>query len=267
MGAHYVLGSDAAEIARLDAQAEAIAAPTALLLQAAGIRPGMRVLDLGTGLGHVALALADLVGPEGSVLGIDESEAMLAVAGDRAAARPNVRFARADARSFRDASPFDAVVTRLMLFHLPDAVDVVRHHLDALAPGGLFVAVDYDVGASRSEPTVPVAATALDWVMAAFRSADADPVIGTHLALLLSEAGLRDVAGFGVQTYLGPTDPRSPLLIAGVVRSLAPQIVAAGIATGDELALDTLHDRIAHDVAAAGAVILPPAVVGAWGRR
>jgi hypothetical protein len=49
----YVLGSDDAEIARLDHQAAAIAGATAAILPAAGIGPGMRVLDLGTGLGHI----------------------------------------------------------------------------------------------------------------------------------------------------------------------------------------------------------------------
>jgi ubiquinone/menaquinone biosynthesis C-methylase UbiE len=72
MDVQYVLGSDTAEIARLDAQAESIAAPTALLLRAAGIAPGMRVLDLGTGLGAVAFAVAELVGAEGAVVGVDQ---------------------------------------------------------------------------------------------------------------------------------------------------------------------------------------------------
>ena len=48
----YVLGSDEAEIARLQTQAAIIAEPTALLLQRGGIRPGMRVLDLGSGPGR-----------------------------------------------------------------------------------------------------------------------------------------------------------------------------------------------------------------------
>jgi SAM-dependent methyltransferase len=177
-----------------------------------------------------------------------------------------MRFVAADARDFRDAHPFDAVVTRLMLFHLPDAVAVVRHHLAALRPGGLFAAIDFDVGAARSEPPVPIAATALGWVLAAFRSAHADPVIGTRLELLLREAGVRDVAGFGVLRYLGPEDPAGPVLLAGIVRSLAHQIVAAGIASETELGLDTLQERIARDLAAAGAVLIPPAVTGAWGR-
>ena len=50
----YVLGSDPDEIARLDGQAASIAGASQGLLRMAGIGPGMRVLDLGTGLGHVA---------------------------------------------------------------------------------------------------------------------------------------------------------------------------------------------------------------------
>jgi ubiquinone/menaquinone biosynthesis C-methylase UbiE len=64
----------------LDAQAAAIAAPTALFLDSAGIAPGMRVLDLGTGLGHVAFLLSELVGPAGAVVAIDQAAPMLAVA-------------------------------------------------------------------------------------------------------------------------------------------------------------------------------------------
>src|ERR1700704_3727626 len=50
----YVLGQDQQKVGRLDRQAALIDAPTRLLLQAAGIGDGLRVLDLGTGLGHVA---------------------------------------------------------------------------------------------------------------------------------------------------------------------------------------------------------------------
>src|SRR3954468_8484918 len=98
----YVLGSDAAELERLDHQARTIAAPTGLLLRAAGIAPGMRVLDLGTGLGHVAEQLGALVGPDGSVVGLDRDPAMLAVA-ERprdASGLHHVRYVEGDVRTF-----------------------------------------------------------------------------------------------------------------------------------------------------------------------
>src|SRR5262252_4394312 len=75
----YVLGNDPEELRRLDHQAASIERPTRLLLQAATLQPGTRVLDLGTGLGHVARIIADLVGPTGAVVGIDQSAAAIAV--------------------------------------------------------------------------------------------------------------------------------------------------------------------------------------------
>jgi len=265
----YVLGSEAAELERLERQAESIAPPTMALLQAAGIAPGMRVLDLGTGLGHVSLLLAALVGPDGAVIGVDRDPRMLEHAELRRAAAGvgHVRYVEGDARSFRDPEPFDAIVERLVLFHLPDRVDVVRHHVEALRPGGIFTAIDFDCGALRSEPPTELMTRLVGWMMAAFRAAHADPAIGARLALILAEAGLVDVGGFGIQGYSGPADPLGPALFAGVLRSLAPRIHASGIATEAELDLPTLQERIGHDLRDAGAVVALPTVVGAFGRR
>ena len=71
---------------------------------------------------------------------------------------------------------------------------------------------------------------------------------------------------FGIQGYLSPRDRSGAALLAGVVRTLAPAIVQHGIATSTEMDLDTLEARIGADLERAEAVLLPPAVVGAWGR-
>ena len=263
----YVLGSSDQEIARLDGQSASIEAATRLLLRAAGVVPGMRLLDLGTGIGHVAMLAAELVGTQGQVVGIDTSAKLLDVARTRASQQPQLRFVQGDVRTWRDEKPFDAVVGRLILFHLPDAVAVLRHHLAALRPGGLLLALDFDLGSSRAEPAVPWVAELLGWVNAAFRHAGASPAIGTQLALLLADAGLADVQSFGVQGYLAPEDPRGPALLSGVVRTLAPQIVAAGLATHEQLGVDTLTQRLTTAVQTSRSVVLPPALAGAWGRR
>jgi SAM-dependent methyltransferase len=268
MATDYVLGSHADEIARLDAQSAAIEQPTGLLFQAAGIGPGMRVLDLGSGVGHVAQLVASLVGPEGSVLGVEQSAEALEVAETRRAQAglANVRFVQGDVRTFEAGTEFDAVVGRLILFHLPDPAAVVRHHLGALRPGGIVAMVDYDIGAARNEPTTRTAdLTAL--IEAAFSAAGAHPRIGARLARILREAGVDEVASFGIQAYLAPDDPHGPRLVAGVIHSLAPTIVSNGIATEAELDLPTLEQRIRDDLMENDAVLLPPTVVGAWGRR
>jgi SAM-dependent methyltransferase len=262
----YVLGSDRAELRRLDLQAGVIAGATDALLRAAGIGAGLRVLDLGTGIGHVATQVAELVGPSGSVVGVDREAPSLAVAEERRVAE-NVRFVEADVRTVRFDDPFDAIVCRLLLFHLPDAVDVLRYHrAHNLRPGGRLLAIDYDEGSARAEPTVALVAQAFGWVDAAFRAAGANPRIGARLVPMLRAAGFADVSSFGIQAYYAAGDPPGPGLLAGVVRSLHDAIVAGGIATEEEIGIDTLEDRLRHELEAADAVLLAPTVAGAWGR-
>ena len=106
----YVLGNQAEELERLDHQASVIERPTRLLLQAAGVAPGMRVLDLGTGLGHVARLAGELVGPSGSVLGIDRSSEALTAARQRSqhAGTTHVTFVDGDV-SIPRRSPYSAL--------------------------------------------------------------------------------------------------------------------------------------------------------------
>jgi SAM-dependent methyltransferase len=261
----YVLGSDDAEIARLDGQAVALAGAGDALLRAAGIAPGMRVLDLGTGLGHVAFQLAEIVGPEGSVVGVDRQARMLAIA-DRRRTTDNVQFVKADVRTVRVDGPFDAIVSRLLVQHLTDPVEVLRGQQANLRPGGIMAAIDCDAGSVRAEPDVALVNQAIRWVEAAIRAARGDPRAGARLILLLRKAGFADVAGLGIQAYQPPGDPPGPAMLAGVIRTLEPAIVAGGIATKDEIGVDTLEERLLRDVEAAGAVFLPPTVAGAWGR-
>jgi len=265
----YVLGSDPQELGRLDRQAAFIEAPTRLLLQAAGLAPGMRVLDLGTGLGHVARLAAQFVGPHGSVLGLDRAAQALAVARQRteASGETRVSFVEGDVARWRTDEPFDAVVGRLVLFHMADPVAAVRHHVKNLREGGLFVALDFDIGGARSAPLVGLAGDALDWIVRAFRAAGASPEIGARLGRIFEDAGLETVTTFGVQAYLSARDPAGPALLTGVVRSLFDAIVKHGIATAEEIGLETLERRLADELRREDAVFLPPTVVGAWARR
>jgi SAM-dependent methyltransferase len=263
----YVLGNNAEELSRLDHQSAVIERPTRLVLQAAGLAKGIRVLDLGCGLGHVARLAGEIVGPTGSVIGLDRSLDALSVARERTerAGATNVHFIDGDATSWRTPDPFDAILGRLLLFHVANPAAVAKHHLGNLRPGGMFVAIDFDIGGSRAEPAIALVDDLLGWVQEAFRAAGAWPHIGARLGVLLGEAGFERVATFGVQAYLAPLDPSGPALLAGVVRSLAPAIIRHGIATAEQLDVATLERRLAEAAQHHNAVILPPTVVGAWG--
>ncbi len=265
--ATYSLGSNDAEIARLEGQAEFLREPTRVLLEASGIGPGMRVLDLGTGLGHVASAVADLVGPGGQVVGLDVDRRMLELAHSRTGHLPYVQFVEGDVARWRDDQPFDAVVGRLILFHLPDPVGVLRHHLGSIRPAGPMVFIDYDIGGLRAEPRDPLTERMTALIMTAFRASGADPTIGSRLQSILAEAGAEDVGGLAIAQYLSPDNPVGPAMLSGVVRSLAPVMLAHGLTTEQELDLETLATRTAQSLRATGSVLVPPILAGAWGRR
>jgi ubiquinone/menaquinone biosynthesis C-methylase UbiE len=81
----YILGHSKGELRRLELQGRMLEYSTRRLLQEAGLQPGWKVLDIGTGNGEVALIAAEIVGRSGSVLGIDPSEVAIAAARKRVA--------------------------------------------------------------------------------------------------------------------------------------------------------------------------------------
>lgn len=119
----------------------------------AGARPGQAVLDVMTGTGAVALALASRVEPEGRVVGVDLSDGMLQVARDKAAGVHHVSFVQADATRLPlpDAS-FDLVVCASGLFFLPDMPAALREWRRVLRPGGRVLYSSYGPGLMADLP-------------------------------------------------------------------------------------------------------------------
>ncbi|HUI60740.1 MAG TPA: class I SAM-dependent methyltransferase, partial [Steroidobacteraceae bacterium] len=135
----YALGRSEREYARLARQAELLRPTTQRLFVDAGIGPGMRVLDVGSGAGDVSFLLAKLVGPSGEVLGVDLDAEAVRHSRERAAAAGlgNVRFQQADLSQTAPAGPFDAIVGRLALMYLADPGAGLGRLVRNLRPGGI----------------------------------------------------------------------------------------------------------------------------------
>lgn len=112
---------------------------TQRLIRGARLAPGMRVLDVGGGIGDPALAAADAVAPGGSVLSVDLSAGMLATARQRAQAYGlgNVVFqVGAGEEVAAPAGSFDAVLARFSIMFFPNPVEGLQRLHGLLAPGG-----------------------------------------------------------------------------------------------------------------------------------
>jgi ubiquinone/menaquinone biosynthesis C-methylase UbiE len=135
----YVLGHTDAELKRLATQARLIDPITRRFLVSAGIREGMRVLDVGSGAGDVAILLADLVGPSGEIVGTDPARTAIDAAEKRvrASTLPNVTFRHGDPATMIFDKPFDAVVGRYVLQFIPDPSVAIARLSSHLRPGGV----------------------------------------------------------------------------------------------------------------------------------
>ena len=116
MASGYVLGYSDAEQDRLIRQATLLAPITERLFREAGIGAGCRVLDIGSGIGDVAMIVARLVGTSGEVLGVEHNPGFVARARERIAAVGfrNVNFIQADANALAINRSFDGVVGRFV---------------------------------------------------------------------------------------------------------------------------------------------------------
>ena len=118
----------------------------ARMIALAQLRSGERVLDVGTGTGVVAFQAAKQVGVNGTVVGIDLSDGMLAVArgqAERAGLSAHIEFRKMDAEALQFAEgSFDGVLSLFALLHFPNPLGALQEMLRVLRPGGrLIVAV------------------------------------------------------------------------------------------------------------------------------
>jgi SAM-dependent methyltransferase len=263
----YQLGHDPAELDRLNEQGGLLAPATTMLLRAAGIGSGMRVLDLGSGPGDHAFAVASLVGETGSVAGVERSADAVAMARVRAEqlGLANVTFTVGDIHDPADGGPFDAVTCRLVLMYVPDPVAVLRAQAGVLRPGGLIAPVEFDVSTARTLPAVSLAVRAKGLITETFRRAGIEQALGTRLWQVLTDAGARPAGMLGVQPHYGPDDPGSAVLLGGIVRTLTPLMEHTGVATAEEVGPDTVISRMASALADHQAVFAHPMLMSAWG--
>jgi SAM-dependent methyltransferase len=257
------IGED--ELARLEAQGAAMASATRMIFAQAGIRAGMRVLDLGCGAGDVSFVAADLVGPGGAVVGVDRSPGALARARLRAAQRglAQVRFVEGDLQDPAPGGPFDAIIERLVLMWVPDPAALLRRQATVLRPGGLVVPIEVDVSTMRWLPETPFATQIRSWLVEAFAKAGIS-TLGPQLRAIVQEAGLCPLGTIGIQPHFGPGDPVGIAAVVENIRIAAPLIVSTGVATAEEIGLETFEQRLRDEQQRTQAVSATPMLLSTW---
>jgi SAM-dependent methyltransferase len=207
---------------------------TLRVLLDAGLRRGMRVADVGCGVGMVTALLGELVGAEGSVVGIDSSSAQLAQAREwLKASGGHISFVEASASDTGlPSGSFDLVYCRFLLLHLPEPERALREMRALLKPDGILVCEDGDLTTSGSEPPSALGAFADLW-------SRLGPIKGVDYTLGRRLFQMVLAAGFPAPeiTFNQPVVARgeNKRLLELSVAEAGPAFVEAGLIGADQL--------------------------------
>jgi ubiquinone/menaquinone biosynthesis C-methylase UbiE len=263
----YALGSSHGESARLQRQADELAADSAALLDRAGLRPGQSAVDLGCGPQGVLDLLAERVSPGGRVVGVDADPAHTAMAAEFAARRglTGVEVITADARrTGLPSGSFNLVHTRTLLVNVPRPAEVAAEMARLARPGGWVAAMEPDTEYGMCYPPHPAFSRICEIYTVAARRHGADPWIGRRVPELFRQAGLAEAGVQGKAQMYPPGHSRRTIRL-DLVRSMRAQVMEMGLATGTELdeldAAARAHLEDPRTVAVFGIIFL------VWARR
>lgn len=255
------------EAVRLMLQAQTYEALTRRFFVEAGIRKGMRVVDVGSGPGDVSFLLSELVGSDGSVLGVEHDATMTALAIERArlAGKGNISFVCADAESASLDGDFDALVGRFVLRELRDAAQSLRNLARFLVPHAV-VAFQEKVLAIpiASFPRFALLENVRAWMDEARLRAEVETSTGIRLPRIFEAAGLPP-PHLRLDTPVGYGDSWSGYdYLAETLRATMPLIRLYGIASEPEIEIESLASRMRDEAVAHGSVITLTPCMGAW---
>ncbi len=260
--ATYTLGRTSHETTRLIEQSRIYGESTTRLCRRAGIVEGMRVLEIGSGAGDVALALAKRVGPTGQIIGVDVNATILDTARQRAAEAgiQNVEFIADDARVLNFPDKFDAIVGRFVLMYMADPREAFAKLMAYMKPGGIvaFQEPEYTLYPAFIHPDTPLINQLIAWILDVFEHSGAHLDMGIGLYRAFVDAGLPPPA-MHLESPIGAAEAWTGYrYMVTIFQSLLPLLEKYRLATAEQVGLDTLAARLRQEVLASKRPFLLP---------
>jgi ubiquinone/menaquinone biosynthesis C-methylase UbiE len=194
MAKGYVLGNQDNEIARLEVQSTLFEPLTKHTLLNAGLKKGMRCIDIGCGSGSVTRLMAKMVGETGHVVGVDIDKRYLQYCNRSITSRQNIEFIHDDIcnSQLHGKERFDIVYSRFMFHHLTDRREAVRSMRRLKKKDGTIMIQDLDhaPGSWLCYPENKVVNKLRKVYVALIKKRGGDPLVGRKLYKLLIDESL-----------------------------------------------------------------------------
>jgi ubiquinone/menaquinone biosynthesis C-methylase UbiE len=210
-----------------------------------------------------------MVGPTGTVLGIDRSPDAVATAQRRADAAgvTHARFVVSEIDAVApDSAGFDAIVGRLVLLYHPDPAAALRALARLARPGGLLVFQEFDMRSTRSTPVVPTYQWCCSRIIALYERAGFEPDMGSKLFGAFVRAGLPAPTMIGAGRVEGGAESYVYRYMTTTMRSLLPMFERLDVATAEEVDIETLEARMRAEAVERMSSLILPAFVATWVR-
>jgi ubiquinone/menaquinone biosynthesis C-methylase UbiE len=230
---------------------------TRRLLADSGINTGMRILDVGCGTGDLSLLAAELVGGSGDVVGFDASESAIYEARNRISCKsfPMIHFIQSDIASLsQDIGKFDAIIGRRILMYLENPVVSIKSLANFLKPDGIMVFQESDCsGSTLNGASMPLHSKVQSWIWDTVSKEGGNTHIGMNLYSTMKASSL-NVKYIKAEAVIHTVETGSDL--AWVVKMMMDRIIRHGIATADEIGIDTLEKRLENEMKKENAIFI-----------
>jgi ubiquinone/menaquinone biosynthesis C-methylase UbiE len=263
----YPLGRSREETQRLQQQSQFYNPFTRRLLEDAGIKIGMKVLDAGCGAGDVTLIASEMVGRNGWVVGVDTDPELIETARIRSRDQPfaNVSFVNGDLDTVVLEDDFDAVVGRLILMYMPDPERTIKKLLGYTRAGGIVAFQEADwTNKPASLPVSQRSEQIYSWMLRCFQKAGVETQMGLKLYRTFINAGLSEPQMHLEAPLGGGPNWAGYAYVANSIRSMLPLMVKLNIVSSDEVDIDGLADTLRKEVVDQNGVVMLSPFISAW---
>ena len=210
-----------------------------------------------------------MVGPDGEVVGVDQAPGAVEAARARAGERTvgNVAFHVGDPAKMTFERPFDTVVGRYVLQHQKHPATMLRALAGQARSGGVIVFHEIDWGGPTSFPPAPTYDRCHHWGVETLRAHGTETRMGSKLHSTFVEAGL-GAPSMLLEAPIGGGENGADIVraMSDLIATLAPRIERLGVATGADIEVATLFDRMRLEAAEGASVVFGRLQIGAWSR-